>query len=184
MEVWVGLVSVVLGASAGAIATLITTRNRMRLEHQLGYDRGLRDLRLPHYQKLYHTSRCLPREWSDGETPTRRQLSGFREQFHEWYFGAEAGGLFLSEGARTRYFALQNQLPATALAGLESSDDLSTPESETLRRLAGELRHQLRQDLGTGEPPQLRWTPTGPTPAPPTTGQDVSRTPPAATSAN
>jgi hypothetical protein len=171
MEVWVGLVSVVLGAAAGAIVTLVTTRNRLNLEQRLGYDRGLRDLRLPHYQRLYHTSGCIPREWRHHDEPSRTDLAQFREQFHEWYFGEDAGGMFLSEDARTGYFALQNQLQTSAQQATESSDRMSASESELLRSLASELRHQLRQDLGTGEPPQLKWTRTGVTPMPPASHQ-------------
>ena len=96
MEVWIGLVSVVVGAAAGAFATLVTTRNRMALEQQLTYDRGLRDLRLPHYQGLYHASRCIPREWRPGDEPSRCDLVGVREGFHDW-LGEGAGGMFLSE---------------------------------------------------------------------------------------
>jgi len=167
MEVWIGLVSVVVGATAGAFATLVTTRNRMALEQRLTYDRGLRDLRLPHYQGLYHASRCIPREWRPGDEPSRADLVDVRERFHDWYFGEGAGGMFLSEAARTTYFELQNALQAIAQQAAGATDRMSPTESERLRGLASDLRHQLRQDLGTGEAPQLTWTPTGPTPAPP-----------------
>jgi hypothetical protein len=167
MEIWVGIVSVLVGAVAGTVGTLITTKNKMRLEHQLAYDRELRNLRLPHYQGLYHVSRCIPRQWTIGEEPARPALPALREIFHDWYFGQEAGGLFLTTKAREKYFRLQNELQAIAGRGPDQSQQMSTEESITLRALARELRHQLVEDLGTAEPPQLRWTPVGPTPPPP-----------------
>ena len=168
MEIWVGIVRVLLGAAAGTVGTLITTKNKMRLEHQLSYDRELRDVRLPHYQRLYHVSRCIPRQWTIGEEPARPALLALRATFHDWYFGQEAGGLFLTTKAREKYFRLQNELQAMAgPGGTGQSQQMSAEESITLRGLASELRHQLVEDLGTAEPPQLRWTPLGPTPAPP-----------------
>ncbi len=110
MEVLIGLVSVLLGAVAGALGTYVTTKARMRLELQLAYDRALRDLRLPHYQRLFHLSGCIPREWRPGEEPTRAELQHLREGFHDWYFGPDAGGLFLTQAAKDHYLRLQDEL--------------------------------------------------------------------------
>jgi hypothetical protein len=140
----------------------------MRLELQLQYDRALRDLRLPHYQRLFHVSGCIPREWRPGEEPSRPELLHLRERFNDWYFGPDAGGLFLTNATREKYFRLQNELEAQAHAGLSAgSEPLPAEDSRLLRKLASELRHQMAQELGTAEPPQLRWTALGPTPAPP-----------------
>jgi hypothetical protein len=78
-ESWVGLVGILVGAAAGSLGTFITTQKRMRLEHRLSYDRDLRDTRLPHYQRLYHASGCIPREWRSGQEPPRQALLEMRE---------------------------------------------------------------------------------------------------------
>jgi hypothetical protein len=191
MELWVGLISGVLVAVVTGVVTYITTSHRLREEQknaisdalrdqqlahdralqelQLGYDRTLRDLRLEHYQRLYHVSRCIPREWKTDEEPTRPKLLEFREQFHNWYFGEHAGGLFLTAKAREQYFRLQNDLQRHAMPpnGDAKSLELSPEESKSLRSLASELRHQLIEDVGTAEPPKLQWVRVAPPPQPP-----------------
>jgi hypothetical protein len=193
VELWMGLISGVLLAVLTGIVTSITTSRRLREEQknaisdalrnqqlardraleelQLGYDRALRDIRLEHYQRLYHVSRCIPREWKTDEEPTRPKLSEFREQFHNGYFGEDAGGLFLTAKAREHYFCLQNELERQAMARPAPGDceplQLTPEESKSLRSLASTLRHQLVEDVGTAEPPRLQWVRVGDTPAPP-----------------
>ena len=168
MEAWVGVTGIIVGALAGAIGTFFTTKSTMRLEFENAYDRSLRDIRLDHYQRLFHISECVPREWRAGE-PTRHDLLGFREEFHSWYFGENAGGLFLTSSARDYYFQLQNELQAQASRqhGEGELDRISPEASKVLRKFASDLRHQLAADLGTAEPPRVRWTRLGPTLAPP-----------------
>jgi hypothetical protein len=104
MEVWIGLMSAgigtIVGAAAGAVATTITTRNRVDLELRAEFDNELRRLRFPVYQALHAASERLPREWLPGNEPTRADLRALRETFHKWYFGPQAGGMLLSEKAR------------------------------------------------------------------------------------
>jgi hypothetical protein len=172
MAVFVGLAGVVLGALVGALTTYLTTRSTMRIELEHSYDRALRDKRLERYQHLFHISRCLPRYWRPAEAPTRHDLDRFREDFHDWYFGEAAGGMFLTPAAKDAYMRLLNTL---AQATRENWDDsqsserspLSADESETLRKLASELRHQLAEDVGAANPPRLRWTRLGRTIPPP-----------------
>lgn len=149
----------------------------MRWELVYAYDRELRDKRLPHYQKLFHLSGAVPREWRPGTVPSRAELGQIREQFHDWYFGTDAGGMFLTEAARDRYFALQNGLQ-TAAAGPGPSGDggggepLAAAEQTTLYQLASALRHQLSADVGTAQSPRLDWAQPGPTLAPPSRAGD------------
>ena len=168
MELWIGLISVAIGAILGTATTLITTRNRVDLEQRAAFDRELRTLRLPHYQALHAVSAEIPREWLPGTEPMRAKLLQLRESFHNWYFGPQAGGMFLTEAGRDAYFALQNELQ---VVGRESDSDnpkpVSPEEFSGLRDLAHRLRQQLRQDLGTAEAPKVAWTARGATPAPP-----------------
>lgn len=172
MTVFVGLAGVVLGALVGALTTYVTTRSTMRIELEHSYDRALRDKRLERYQRLFHISRCLPRYWRPAEVPTRQDLRRFRQDFHDWYFGEDAGGMFLTAPAKDAYMRLHNML---AQAMLESRDDsqnteeppLSAGESQALRELASELRHQLAEDVGAANPPRLRWARLGRTIPPP-----------------
>jgi len=171
MTVLIGLVGVVLGALAGAIATYLTTRSTMRLELEHVYDRGLRDKRLERYQHLFHVSECLPRYWMPDEKPTRQDLRRFRQGFHEWYFGEEAGGMFLSPAAKDAYMRMMNALAEAILengnSNIKTDTALSASESQTLRTLASELRHQLAEDVGAANPSRLQWTRLGPTIQPP-----------------
>lgn len=170
METLIGIAGVVLGAVAGTIATYLTTRSKMRWELVYAYDRELREKRLPHYQNLFHLSGTVPREWRPDAVPARTELWKIRELFHDWYFGTDAGGMFLSEAARDRYFALQNGLQTVAgpdpSAG-EAGEPLTSAEQATLYQLASALRHQLSSDVGTAQSPRLEWARPGPTLAAP-----------------
>lgn len=175
MELLIAVVSVVIGALAGAIGTLLTTRSRVDLEQRAGFDRELRTLRVPPYQALHHTSEPLAREWR-GDPPDSEQLTDLRERFHDWYFGPQAGGMFLTEAARTHYFQLMNQLQILAWE-LRDDQRASPQQLHTLLDTAHRLRQQLRADLGTAESPKLIWTARGLTPAPPSGPTADLRTP-------
>ncbi|WP_322751673.1 MULTISPECIES: hypothetical protein, partial [unclassified Frankia] len=170
VTVLIGLVGAFLGALAGAVATYLTTRSAMQLELEHSYDQTLRDKRLNRYQHLFHVSKCLPRYWLSAEAPTRQDLLRFRNEFHEWYFGEEAGGMFLTPAAKNLYMQLLNTLVETTSEGnpsIPTDSPLSAVESQALRELASELRHQLAEDVGAANPPRLRWTRLGPTLQPP-----------------
>ena len=94
-------VSAVIGLLAGGVITYMTSRAQLRVQAEHDYDVALRDLRLPHYQELFHLTGAIPREWWPSSALTRRDVLALRERFHDWYFGEGAGGLFLSQDART-----------------------------------------------------------------------------------
>jgi hypothetical protein len=162
MSILAGLLGAVVGAVAGGLVTYVTTRSRLRIELEHAYDQALRDKRLAHYQRLFHLSRCLPREWRQGEEPTRRDLLEFREDFHNWYFGDEAGGMFLTQAAKDLYMDLMNALEEAGSGGpgIGDADDrrvsvLSLEESNAARDLASRLRHQMARDVGTAQAPRV-----------------------------
>ena len=163
----IGLFGAVLGTLFGAIATYLTTRSNMRLTLEHSYDQTLRDKRLERYQALFHTAKCLPRYWLPRERPTRKDLQQFRQDFHDWYFGEEAGGMFLTPAAKNIYTRLLNLLVEAAYESDEPDSALSDAESQRLRELASDLRHQLAEDVGAANPPRLRWTRLGPAVPPP-----------------
>jgi hypothetical protein len=170
MEILAGLLGAVVGAVAGAVTTYATTRSTMRLELEHTYDRALRDIRLPHYQRLFHLTECIPREWLPTKVPTRQDLAQFRESFHTWYFGEAAGGMFLTQDAKNLYMELQNALERAAREEKGGSAPPEPPlasDLNALRDLASRLRHQLTSDVGAAQAPQLRWTRLGPTIPPP-----------------
>jgi hypothetical protein len=156
------------GVAVGAILGIAATHLKLGKEHKLAYDRDLRDKRLPHYQGLYHALAILPRESKPGEEPSRSDLAQMRETLHEWYFGEEAGGLFLTTDARKTYFDLQDRLKVLGEpTGGGESQTLSPSDREALYLLASGLRHQMIADLGTAMPPLLTWDRPGETPKPP-----------------
>jgi hypothetical protein len=164
MEIVVGFLGAVLGALAGAVATYATTRSTMRLELEHTYDQALRNIRLPHYQRLFHISKCIPRAWGLEQLPTRQDLLQFREDFHNWYFGEDAGGMFMTEDAKNLLMKLQNLLEAT---GSKKGTSLSCDEQLELRTAASNLRHQLTWDIGAAQPPRIAGAKLGPTLPPP-----------------
>lgn len=168
MQVVIGLLGAIVGGLLAGVVTYMTTRSRLRIELMYAHDQRLHDQRVARYQQLFHISRYLPRQWYLTEEPTRKDVLGIREEFHNWYFGEEAGGMFLTSDAKIKYMELQNALQEVA-EGQPSSPDspLTTTESQRLRDLGSALRHQLTQDVGAADPPRLRWRALGPTLPPP-----------------
>ncbi|MGH3267531.1 MAG: hypothetical protein ACRDN1_00420 [Trebonia sp.] len=157
MAVWASFISAALGILAGGAATYFTTRAQLRMEAEHVYDRSLRDLRLPHYQRLFHLTRVMPREWLPSTIPCKADVILIRESLRDWYFGEESGGMFLSQPARDQYFRLYYELES-AIAGLR--DDAESPSREgaaELRQRTNALRHQLVADLGVAERPRTKW---------------------------
>lgn len=173
MTALIGLAGAILGALLGSVATYLTTRSNMWLTLKHSYDQVLQGKRLEHYQALFHLTKCLPRYWPRGGEPGRKDLPQYMQDFHDWYFGEEAGGMFLTPAAKDSYMKLLSLLAEVAFT---SSDDpgsstvdnrLSASESQALRKLASELRHQLAEDVGAANPPGLRWVRPTPQPPPP-----------------
>lgn len=171
MTVLIGAIGVVLGALVGAIATYLTSRSTMRVNLEHSYNQTLRDVRLAHYQRLFWISRCLSRYWPPGRVVTRKDLHQFYQDFHDWYFSEEAGGMFLTAPAKDVYMQLLNLLVEVMHGdGGESATDespISETELQGLRGLASDLRHQLAEDVGSANPPHLRWVRLSRTIAPP-----------------
>jgi hypothetical protein len=166
MSAWIAVITALAGILAGGIVTYATTRSQLRIEAEHAYDRALRDLRLPHYQELFHLTRSMPREFLEFlEPPRRSDLVDFREKFHNWFFSEKAGGMFLSQAAREFYFDLQNELQSVAGRMQTDGELVCQNDSAILRKKASDLRHQLTTDLGTAEQPRLRWI--GPRSVPP-----------------
>ncbi|WP_405905397.1 MULTISPECIES: hypothetical protein [unclassified Streptomyces] len=169
MAVIIGLLSGALVVLVGAITTYVTTRSNMLLQLEHSYDVSLRDRRLERYQKLFHLTRSLPRYWPADGVPSRSDLLRYRDEFHEWYFGEEAGGMYLTPKSKSLYMAVQNSLfeGALLLPGENQDTPVSHQASESILRCASELRHQLAEDVGVAQPPRLRWGRVGRTEPPP-----------------
>ena len=166
---FIGLAGVVIGAFVGAITTYLTTRSNMRLQLEYAYDQTLRDKRLERYQELFHLSKCFPRYWLSGEEPTRKDLRQFHENFHDWYFGEAAGGMFLTIAAKELYLNMQNAIfnAVSKEDGTPKEDAPLLPaESKALIDMASALRHQLAEYIGAANAPRLNWTRPKPTLAP------------------
>jgi hypothetical protein len=176
MTALIGVFSAIIGIIAGAVATYLTTRSNMRLTLEHSYDQMLQGKRLERYQKLFQVTKCLPRYWPPSdEEPTRKDLQQYLQDFHDWYFGEDAGGMFLTPAAKDIFMRLLNLLAEAAFAGEDGADTaaghpLPVAESRALRQLASELRHQLAEDVGASNPPHLRWMRPGPQPPPPSIG--------------
>ena len=173
MAVLIGFFGAILGTALGSVATYITTRSNMMLTLEHTYDQSLQAKRLECYQALFHVSECLPRYWPPMiEVPSRKDLQNYIEDFHSWYFSKDAGGMFLTAPARDIYMHLLDLLAEVAFAaerkpGSTAGHPLLPEESEELRKLAGELRRQLAEDVGAANPPRLRGARPAPQTPPP-----------------
>lgn len=157
------MISALAGLLVGGAVSYVTSRAQLRVQAEHEYDRSLRDLRLPHYQRLFHLTERIPRQWLSSSVPDQARLRDIRETFHSWYFSEQAGGLFLSQAARDAYFALQNALQETAD---RTTAALTDDDSVTLRAKASALRHQLSADLGVAQQPRHSWITPRSVPAP------------------
>ncbi|BEL04604.1 hypothetical protein Q0Z83_027950 [Actinoplanes sichuanensis] len=170
MTAIIALTGAIIGAVVGTIATYLTSRSNMRLTLEHSYDQTMQGKRLERYQELFHVSRRLPRYWPPTEEqPKRTDLQQYIEEFHDWYFSENAGGMFLTPASMDIYMKLLNALAEAAFKDESVPDGqagptLSDAESQTLRHLAAELRRQLAQDVGAANPPRLRWTRPNPQP--------------------
>jgi hypothetical protein len=54
MAAWISLISALAGILVGGVVTYATSRSQLRIEAKDAYDRALRDMRIPHYQQLFH----------------------------------------------------------------------------------------------------------------------------------
>jgi hypothetical protein len=158
----VGVVGTIVGAVAGTLITYWTTRSNMWLTLEHSYDQALQGKRLERHLELFHISRGLPRYWHQRRVPTRGELRRFSQECHNWYFGKEAGGMFLSPVAKQLYIRFLNRIAEAAYRYEERGEESEEPpltegESQHLRTLASELRHQLAEDVGTAHPPRFQW---------------------------
>ncbi|SNS71880.1 hypothetical protein SAMN05421812_101536 [Asanoa hainanensis] len=159
------MISALTGLLVGGAVSYVTSRAQLRIQAEHEYDRSLRDLRLPHYQRLFHLTESVPRQWLSS-SPDRAGLRATRQAFQSWYFGEEAGGLFLSQAARDAYFALQNALQAAADGLPEDTATVTDRDSVIVRAKASALRHQLSADLGVAQQPRRPWITPRSVPAP------------------
>jgi hypothetical protein len=157
MASWISIISALAGLLAGGAVTYLTSRAQFRIEAEHAYDSTLRDLRLPHYQRLFHLTERIPREWWPSSIPSKAQLFAMREAFHDWYF-SEAGGMFLSQAARKAYSLLQSEIQSAANRLPSDVALLATDDAVKVRQRASALRHQLSADLGVAQQPRQRWT--------------------------
>lgn len=109
MTALIGIFGAIIGAIAGAIATYLTTRSNMRLTLEHSYDQILQGKRLERYQTLFQVTKCLPRYWTPmDEEPRRKDLHQYLQDFHDWYFGEDAGGMSLTPAAKEISMRLLN----------------------------------------------------------------------------
>ena len=141
MTAIIGLLGAILGALLGSVATYLTTRSNMRLTLEHSYDLALQGTRLERYQALFHITECLPRYWPPMiQEPGRKDLQQYLQNFHDWYFGEEAGGMSLDRQPKDTYMRLLNLLAEVAFAvssdpGATADHPISASESQSLRKL-------------------------------------------------
>jgi hypothetical protein len=165
VTILIGLLAAAFGATIGAVTTFLTTRSTMRLGLEQDYDKTLRDIRLKGHQQLFHLTAQIPRHWLLTPQPSRAELLKIRISFHEWYYSADAPGMFLTQESKKAYINLMNALDdalfkiapgrETKLSDRPDSK-LSTEESHSLLDLTSTMRHQLAFDIGAANPPRTR----------------------------
>jgi hypothetical protein len=152
MEWFIGFLGAVVGTAAGGLSVFLTTRAQMRRELEHAYDQELRTRRVESYMSLYKRTDKLPRYYSPGEQPVRREMQGWVRAFDDWYFG-EAGGMFLSDKARQAYHDALDVIAAVSDGPPDAT--LADSEIERLWRAGQALRRTLAADVGAAEIPRL-----------------------------
>lgn len=152
MSVSTVLVSGVVGVALGGVVTWLTARWQLRKELEYGYDRELRAERVAVYKELWKLSEQLPR-YHPRRNPTGSAVEQTIEDFHRWFF--EVGGLFLSDKARSAYFAMMNRLREIADRNGEA-DAIRDDDVRDLYDVAEDLRIQLVSDVDAGRAPQVK----------------------------
>jgi hypothetical protein len=158
MTTWFTTFFAVIGLLLGGVITYMTSRAQLRIQAERDYDVALRDMRLPHYQELFSITGTIPREWWQSSNLTRTEVLALRVRFHDWYYGEGAGGLFLSEDARTAYSELQVELQEAARNLASDGDLMCEPDIRRVSDKGSALRHRLSSDLGAAEQARQGWT--------------------------
>lgn len=153
MQLLVGIIGAIIGATIAGLSTYLIGRTQMRRELEYAYDRDLRARRIVSYISLYKLTGNMPRYWPTGN-PARSDLLNWGRGLDDWYFG-EAGGLFLSDPARQTYLQLLDVMGAITNVEDRSDSLLSEEEVQRLWRAGQALRRQLAADVGAAENPRV-----------------------------
>ena len=145
MEVRVSLATVLVGALATGILTYVNVRSRARTERTVVDQVRIRDLRRPHYQRLFQISQIIARVPPDDANGWRSHPRGAAAALETWYF-EDGAGMFLSTDARARFFGLLRALESGADSP-EPRKPLTREEARDVCMLAGALRTQLSVDM-------------------------------------
>jgi hypothetical protein len=147
------LLEAVLGGLVGGVVSGIGVLWKLRQELAAAYDKDLRAERLRVYSELWKLLRLLSK-YAKPAAVTSDSLRKLSADLTHWYF--EVGGLFMSEGTRDCYFALQDALDRRIDAGREHPDRVVTDEEfEQLRRKGSRLRTATTLDVGSRRKPLL-----------------------------
>lgn len=133
----------------GSVATYLGTRWKIRSELEAEYDRSLRDDRIAVYQELWKELQPLAKYVRPGPV-TYETIHDLSINLRQWYF--ERGGLYLSEGTRDQYFALQDtcqEVLSNPKWKAEQGAELDEETFEALRGKGSALRTSMARDVGT-----------------------------------
>lgn len=145
MEVWVSLATVLVGALATGILTYVNVRSRARTERAIEDRVKARDLRLPHYRRLFEVTRLIARLPAEDVDSWRSKPLGAAGRLEEWYF-EDGAGLFLTREARVRFFDLFRALEDAA-SSVQPGGRVPHDEAHKICVHAEQLRTQLTLDM-------------------------------------
>lgn len=137
-----------IGAVVGFISTYLTAILKLRQDLRAEYDKDLRARRIPAYTLLWQLTDLFPK-YGHTSGPTGTEVRSLTISLRDWYFGG--GGMFLSQNARDRYFALQDTLSEVFTSVPDAQVDDTT--YERVRKSCSDLRSALVRDVGTRHEP-------------------------------
>lgn len=150
------IVIAVVGAVLGMMGTYWAGRQTRELDMQkfrqdmrAEYDRTLRSNRIDQYKTLWRLTGLLP-QYARDEAVTYAAVHQLSIALRKWYF--EKGGMFLTDGSRDTYFAVQGKISEVLAAVPESAwpHTVLPPEVyESVRVKCSSLRSQMVKDVGT-----------------------------------
>jgi hypothetical protein len=135
----------------GAVVSYIVAARKVRLEMRTRIDESLQETRTELYKELWEKTGLLPL-WPKNDSVTYQDLSSLSEEFRDWYFHQNQGGMYLSSKARDAYGRMQKGIQKilkqhSSRPNAQASDRLSPNDYDKIRDRCSKVRTELTKDL-------------------------------------
>lgn len=143
------IVTAVISLAVGAGSTYLTAYLKIRNDLKSKYDISLRRDRIKEYKAIWEKLEVF--SMFSPQTINYSCLKEILKQLREWYY--RQGGIFMTEGTRDTYFALQRELTETITSAVygeikEKLDvDKSMNKEETKNKILNYIKDKFGESL-------------------------------------